>query len=41
LLAQYQPASRFWLFQGVEAAIFVLLAAGLLALAYRLVLRIR
>jgi hypothetical protein len=41
LLAQYQPASRFWPFQGVEAAIFVLLAALLLALAYRLVMRIR
>jgi hypothetical protein len=40
-LVQYQPASRFWTFQGVEAAIFVLLAAGLLALAYRLVRRLR
>jgi hypothetical protein len=40
-LVQYQPGSRFWLFQGIEAAIFVLLAAGLLALAHRLVLRIR
>src|ERR1019366_8388341 len=41
LLAQYQPASRFWLFQGIEATIFVLLAAGLLVLAHRLVMRIR
>ncbi len=35
----YQPASRFWAFQGIEAAIFVVLAVGLVALAYRLVLR--
>jgi len=29
-LAVYQPASRFWLFQGIEAAIFTGLAAALL-----------
>jgi hypothetical protein len=28
----YQPASRFWLFQGIESAIFLVLAAALLAL---------
>jgi hypothetical protein len=28
----YQPADRFWLFQGIESAIFVVLALGLLAL---------
>ena len=27
----YQPAHRFWLFQGVESALFLGLAAGLLA----------
>lgn len=35
----YQPASRFWLFQGIEAAIFLGLAAALLALACWWVLR--
>ena len=34
----YQPASRFWAFQGIEAAIFIMLAAALIAAAYRLVL---
>jgi len=29
----YQPASRFWLFQGIEAAIFLTLAAILIAVA--------
>lgn len=28
----YQPAGRFWLFQGIESALFLGLAAGLLAL---------
>lgn len=32
-LAVYEPASRFWLFQGIEAAIFVGLAGGLLIAA--------
>ncbi|MGD1053960.1 MAG: hypothetical protein ABR950_09060 [Candidatus Dormibacteria bacterium] len=40
-LLSYQPASRFWLFQGIEAAIFLVLAGALLALAYRLVMRLR
>lgn len=35
----YQVASRFWTFQAIEAAIFVVLAAALTALAYRMVLR--
>lgn len=30
----YQPASRFWMFQGIESGIFVVLASGLLAAAY-------
>jgi hypothetical protein len=33
LLNHYQPADRFWLFQGIESAIFLGLAAVLLALA--------
>jgi hypothetical protein len=33
----YQPADRFWLFQGIETAIFLGLAAGLLALTVRCV----
>jgi hypothetical protein len=37
-LVVYQPASRFWAFQGIEAAIFVVLAVALLAVAYRRVL---
>jgi hypothetical protein len=36
---QYQPDSRFWLFQGIEAAIFVALAVVLAAVAYWLVVR--
>jgi hypothetical protein len=32
-MAVYQPAGRFWLFQGIEAAIFTSLAAVLLAVA--------
>jgi len=31
-LTTYQPASRFWLFQGIEAALFTALAAALLGL---------
>jgi hypothetical protein len=34
----YQPASRFWAFQGIEASVFIVLAAALVAVAYRLVL---
>lgn len=33
----YQPAGRYWAFQGIEAAIFVTLAAALVLLAFRLV----
>ena len=40
-IQHYQPAARFWLFQGIEAAIFVVLALALFALAYRLVMRMR
>jgi hypothetical protein len=39
LIELYQPESRFWLFQGIEAAIFVALAAALLVLAYKMVMR--
>jgi hypothetical protein len=35
----YQPAGRFWAFQGIETGIFVLLAAALLAVAALAVLR--
>ena len=34
----YQPATRFWAFQGIEAGIFVVLAAALITLTWRLVL---
>jgi hypothetical protein len=30
----YQPASRFWAFQGIEAGIYVVLAAALLAVTF-------
>jgi hypothetical protein len=35
----YQPASRYWAFQGIETGIFVLLAAALVAVAAIVVLR--
>lgn len=35
----YQPAGRFWLFQGIEAAICLAAALAALAVAYRLVTR--
>ena len=35
----YQPAGRYWAFQGIEAAIFVALAALLVLVAFRLVAR--
>lgn len=38
-LQYYQPGDRFWLFQGIEAAIFVALAAALVVLAYYWVTR--
>jgi hypothetical protein len=35
----YQPADRYWLFQGIEAGLFVLLAAALIALTIWVVRR--
>jgi hypothetical protein len=35
----YQPASRYWAFQGIETGIFVLLAAALIALTATVLLR--
>ena len=35
----YQPASRYWAFQGIETGIFVVLAAALIALTAVVVLR--
>jgi hypothetical protein len=35
----YQPASRYWAFQGIETGIFVLLAAAVIAVAAIVVLR--
>ena len=35
----YHPADRFWLFQGLETALFLALAAGLLGLTYWCVTR--
>jgi hypothetical protein len=37
-LITYQPAGRFWAFQGIEAGIFLMLAAALIAVTFRLVL---
>ena len=31
--ATYQPGSRYWAFQGIEAAIFLALAVGLVGLS--------
>ena len=39
VLVTYQPASRFWAFQGIETGIYLVLAAFMIALAYRMVLR--
>ena len=39
LVDTYQPGSRYWLFQGIESAIFLLLAAGLVVLAMWLIRR--
>jgi hypothetical protein len=36
---QYQPDSRFWVFQGIEAAIFMSLALLLAVVAYRFIVR--
>ncbi len=35
----YQPASRYWAFQGIEAGIFVALAALLIAVAFAMISR--
>jgi len=35
----YQPASRYWAFQGIETGIFVLLAAALIAVTFAVVSR--
>jgi hypothetical protein len=35
----YQPANRYWAFQGIEFGIFVALAAGLLAVTYVVITR--
>jgi hypothetical protein len=35
----YQPASHYWVFQGIEVGIFVALAATLLAVTFTLVAR--
>jgi hypothetical protein len=35
----YQPASRYWAFQGIETGIFVILAAALIALTATVLLR--
>jgi hypothetical protein len=37
ILLTYQPADRFWAFQGIEAAVFIVLAAVLIALTCRVV----
>jgi len=35
--ATYQPASRYWPFQGIETGIYVLLAAALIAVTYGII----
>ncbi|MGD0699060.1 MAG: hypothetical protein ABSA02_04160 [Trebonia sp.] len=37
--ATYQPASRYWPFQGIETGIYVLLAAALIAVTFAVVRR--
>ena len=37
--ATYQPASRYWPFQGIETGIYVLLAAALIAVTFVIVRR--
>lgn len=39
MLITYQPATRFWAFQGIEVSIYLVLAAALIAFAYRMVLK--
>lgn len=41
MIGYYQPESRFWLFQSIEAVIFMVLVAALLVLAYHMVMRKR
>ena len=35
----YQPANRYWAFQGIESGIFLVLAAGLIAVTAMVLLR--
>jgi hypothetical protein len=35
----YQPASRYWAFQGIEAAVFVALAAAFIGVAFAVAAR--
>jgi hypothetical protein len=35
----YQPASRYWAFQGIEAGVFVAIAAALIAITFAMVAR--
>ena len=37
--ATYQPANRYWPFQGIETGIYVLLAAALIAVTFVIVRR--
>jgi hypothetical protein len=37
--ATYQPASRYWPFQGIETGIYLLLAAALIAVTFVIVRR--
>jgi hypothetical protein len=37
--ATYQPASRYWPFQGTETGIYLLLAAALIAIAFAVIRR--
>jgi hypothetical protein len=37
--ATYQPASRYWPFQGIEAGIYLLLAAALVAGTFAIIRR--
>jgi hypothetical protein len=36
----YQPASRYWAFQGLETGIYLLLSAGLGSFCYRRIRRL-
>ena len=38
-VSAYQPANRFWAFQGIETGVFVALAAVLLVITYAVVRR--